>query len=80
MMMSTIFTSQRGEPVTDAMLKAAQGIGAEHGLEVTEQQARTVLDVGLPYSMLGVPAAAEAAKIEEWMTDVMLDSAIAAID
>ncbi len=74
-----IFTSQRGEPITQEMLKAAQEVAAEYGCDVSEMQIRTVLDLGLPYSMKNILAAAKAAEIEEWIADLMLDSATAVI-
>lgn len=76
----TIFTSRRGEPITQPMLQAAQDVAAEHGAKVTEDQTRTVLDFGLPYSMVAVAHAAREAGIKEYLVDLMLDSAIAAID
>jgi len=78
--MTTIFTSKRGEPITQVMLDAARDAALEHGIDVSAEQIKTVLDVGLPYSMKSIPAAAAAAGLEEWVADVMADSAIAAIE
>ncbi len=76
----TVFTSKRGEPITQKMLDAATEATREHGIDVGSAQARTVLDVGLPYTMKSIPAAAAAAGLEEWLADLMADYAIAAIE
>lgn len=76
----TIFTSKRGEPITQVMLDAARDAAMDHGIDVTMDQARIVLDVGLPYTMKSIPAAAQAAGLDEWVADVMADSAIASIE
>lgn len=78
--MTTIFTSKHGVAITQVMLDAAIDAALEHGIDVSAEQAKTVLDVGLPYSMKSIPAAADAAGLEEWVADVMADSAIAAIE
>lgn len=75
-----VFTSQRGQPISQQMLDVARMVGASHNAKVDEACTRTVLDVGLPYGMRAVPAAAQAAGIEEWIADFMLDAAIGAID
>jgi hypothetical protein len=49
------------------MPKAAQAIAAEHGVEVTEVQTKTVLDVGLSCSMVAVSQAARAVGLKEWV-------------
>ncbi len=76
----TTWTNQCGQPITPEMQQAACAIALEHGFSVSDDQSRKVLDIGLPYSMKSVPAAAKAAGIEEWVADLMLDSAIAAIE
>lgn len=73
------WTNSRGQPITTEMVEAAQAIALEHGRTVSEEVAKGVLDVGLPYSIHGVENAAKAAGIPQWMADLMLDSAIAAI-
>lgn len=78
--MTTIFTSKRGVAITQVMLDAARDAALEHGIDVSAEQVKTVLDIGLPYSMKSIPAAADAAGLEEWVADVMADSAIAAIE
>lgn len=76
----TIFTSKGGQPITQAMLCAAMEAARDHNIIVSVEQVRTVLDVGLPYSMRTIPAAAEPAGIDEWLADLMGDYAIAAIE
>lgn len=73
------WTNSRGQPITIEMVAAAQAIATEHGRTVSQEVAKGVLDVGLPYSIRGVKNAAKAAGIPQWMADLMLDSAIAAI-
>lgn len=71
-----IFTNQQGKKITQRMLDAAQEVADEYGCDVTDLQIRTVLDVGLPFcSMDDVIAAAEAAGIDEWIADLMIDAA-----
>ncbi|WP_347889106.1 hypothetical protein ABHF54_14010 (plasmid) [Nitrosomonas europaea] len=72
----TISTNQ-DKKITHRMLKAAQEVADEYGCDVSESQIRTVLDVGLPYkNMEDVIAAAEAAGIDAWIADLMIDSAV----
>ncbi|MBR7919688.1 MULTISPECIES: hypothetical protein [Burkholderia cepacia complex] len=73
------WTNQAGQPITSEMTAAAQAAAQEQGEAVSDEAVRAVLDVGLPYSMRSVPKAAEAAGIAEWLADLMLDAAIAAI-
>lgn len=75
-----VFTSKRGEPITQAMLDAASEAARALGIYVSAEQAHTVLDIGLPYTMTSIPAAAAAAGLEEWLADLMADYAIAAIE
>lgn len=71
-----IFTNQQGKKITQRMLDAAQYVADEYGCDVTDSQIRTALDIGLPYnSMDDVIAAAEAAGIDEWIADLMIDAA-----
>lgn len=67
---------QQGKKITQRMLDAAQEVADEYGCDVTVSQIRTVLDVGLPYTnMDSVIAAAEAAEIDAWIADLMIDAA-----
>lgn len=75
----TVWTNQGGQPITPEMTAAARAVALEHATEIGDETVRTVLDLGLPYSMRSVPKAAKAARVPMWLADLMLDAALAAI-
>lgn len=68
--------------ITQKMLDAAHAVAIAEGegVEVTEDQVRTVLTVGLPWCMTGIPDAARAADLDLCLVDMMVDAAIGAMN
>lgn len=68
--------------LTRKMLYAAHAVAIAEGegVEVTEDQVRTVLSTGLPWRMTGVPDAARATGLDLCLVDMMIDAAVFSMD
>lgn len=77
MKFKVLFVSERGYPVTDVMMRASQAEAAVCDAEVTEDQVKVLLDLGLPRSLKCMSAAISAAQIDELAASRMLEAAVA---
>lgn len=72
------FISSRNYAVTNVMIQAAKVEADIYDADVTEEQVRTLLDLGLPRSIEDFPAAIAAARIEAVAASRMLEAAVTA--
>jgi len=68
--------------ITQKMLDAAHAVAIAEGegIVVTKDQVRTVLTVGLPWCMTGIPDAARRTGLDLCLVDMMVDAAVFSMD